>query len=550
MGKTGLPEAEAFLFAHMSGDGDLVHVCSADGETSHFLTGGADCVAHLRSPATLAAAGEAAGVGHHDAGVTALAAPRSGARFATGCEDGQVRVFSYPGGELAAIATRFTLPVRALAFSNDGALLAAGGDEDTIRLLDVSGEEPALRHTLQGTFRAVRSLAFDAKVRARAKQAVRERVFAKTLLGGSSPASRALRSGRVSHRITATDGSLRQGELLVSCHEDGAVLVWDVAAGEVRHDLGKLAPSVARADWHAYNRCAWAPDGSRLAVPGRNNDVVLLSRDDDFAEVARLKDVHLGDVSVLAMSPNGLYCATAGMDLQVVVWELRKCVAVATSKLPEPATGLAWRTGADANALAVLTREGTAALWEAPVSARLPPPAKALEDVDMSDFEAPTAGGFVDDSAVDATGDGDGVDGEDDADGESSGGDGSDSAGGEDGAGKGRERRERIVMMPAPPAPQAQPQGAIAPGATPAMGAPPRRFLAYNTLGCVTCRDDGPVQHIETHFHDLERPGPRVPSHTDYLGVNLGALGPAGVACASPEKVRSKILCGKCDALC
>ena len=323
-----------------------------------------------------------------------------------------------------------------------------------------------------------------------------------------------------------------QGELLVSCHEDGSVLVWDVAAASVRHDLGKLAPSVARSDWHAYNRVAWAPDGGRLAVPGRNNDVVLLSRDDDFAEAARLKDAHLGDVSLLAMSPNGLYCATAGMDLQVVVWELRKCVAVATSKLPEPATGLAWRGKADANALAVLTHEGTAAMWDAPVSSRLPPPAKPLDEVDLSEFEVPTAGGLVDDSAVDATGDGAE---EDDGDGESSGGDGSDSQGGDEG---GKPRRERVVMMAAPPAPQAQPQAAIAPGATPAMGVPPRRFLAYNTLGCVTCRDDGPVQHIETHFHDLERPGPRVPSHTDYLGVNLGALGPAGVAYASPEKVR------------
>ena len=167
MGKTGLPEAEAFLFAHIGGEGALVHIASADGAHEHFLTGGADCVAHLRSPDTLAA-GEGAGVGHHDAGVTALAAARAGDRFATGCEDGQVRLFAYPAGELQAIATRFTLPVRALAFSCDGALLAAGGDEDAIRLLDVSGDEPAVRHTLQGAFRAVRSLAFDPKARAHA----------------------------------------------------------------------------------------------------------------------------------------------------------------------------------------------------------------------------------------------------------------------------------------------------------------------------------------------------------------------------------------------
>jgi chromosome transmission fidelity protein 4 len=104
-------------------------------------------------------------VGHHDAGVCAVAAARSGARFATGCEDGQVRVFAYPGGGLQAIATRFTLPVRALAFSADGDVLAAGGDDDSIRILDVAGEDCPLRHTLTGTFRAVRSLAFDPKAR-------------------------------------------------------------------------------------------------------------------------------------------------------------------------------------------------------------------------------------------------------------------------------------------------------------------------------------------------------------------------------------------------
>jgi chromosome transmission fidelity protein 4 len=328
--------------------------------------------------------------------------------------------------------------------------------------------------------------------------------------------------------------------------------VWDVASGTLVRDVGKVAPNVARdAEWHAYNRVAWAPDGSRLACPGRNNDVVLFSRDDDWAEAARLKEAHCGDVSLLAMSPNGLYCATAGMDMSVVVWDLRKCVSVATAKLPDAATGLAWRAAGGSgeespNALAVLTYEGTAAVWEAPVSARLPPPAALLESIDLSEFEAPTAGGFVDDSAVDAAGgDDDDEDGGDGGEDGSSGGDASGSEGGEgeEGGDGGRRRRgprrERIVYVPAAPAPQAAPQGAVSSGATPAMGAPPRRFLAYNTLGCVTCRDDGGVQHIEVHFHDLERPGPRVPSHTDYLGVTLGALGPAGVAYASPEKGES-----------
>ena len=40
--------------------------------------------------------------------------------------------------ELEAVATRFTLPARAAAFSPSGLNLAAGGDDDGIKLLDVS----------------------------------------------------------------------------------------------------------------------------------------------------------------------------------------------------------------------------------------------------------------------------------------------------------------------------------------------------------------------------------------------------------------------------
>jgi hypothetical protein len=169
MVRTGLPEAELWLSAHLTGSGDVVHLCSPDGAHEHFVTCGADCSVQLRDAATLSPLdGDTGVVGHHDSGVNALAAARATGRLATGCEDGQVRLFSYPEGALLALAARFTLPVRALAFTADGATLAAGGDDDVVRLYDTSGDGEAcpLRHTLTGTFRAVRSLAFDPKVRA------------------------------------------------------------------------------------------------------------------------------------------------------------------------------------------------------------------------------------------------------------------------------------------------------------------------------------------------------------------------------------------------
>ncbi len=46
--------------------------------------------------------------------------------------------YSHPDGGLQGVTTRFTLPVRALAFSPSGLMLAAGGDDEGIKLVDVT----------------------------------------------------------------------------------------------------------------------------------------------------------------------------------------------------------------------------------------------------------------------------------------------------------------------------------------------------------------------------------------------------------------------------
>ena len=327
--------------------------------------------------------------------------------------------------------------------------------------------------------------------------------------------------------------------------------------GHLVHDFGRVAPSVKKSEWHAYNRVAWSPDGARLACPGRNNDCVLFSRQagqpeppaeaagdeaappapDSWTEAARLKGGHLGDVSLLAFSPNGLYLATAGMEKALLVWDLRATPAPAVVrhlKVPDDMTGLEWRSApaSEANALAVLLYDGQVTLWAAPVPRRLPPPSVALEDIDLSGYDA---GALVDDSAVDADGDADGDEDEggdtaDDEDEE----DASDGEG-EPGDRKGGKQRvkKRIVMVPAPPPPAPEAQGPIQAGSTPFGGSPRRRFLAYNMLGAVTCRDDGAVQYVEVHFHDTDARLPRLAGHTDYTGISVAALGHAGVIMAS-----------------
>ena len=339
-----------------------------------------------------------------------------------------------------------------------------------------------------------------------------------------------------------------QGDLVATCHEDGGLCVWSSATGVLVKDFGKVAPSLKKSEWHAYNRVAWSPDGTRLACPGRNNDTVLFSQTTTpaadgadaeaaaptWAEVARLKDGHMGDVSLVTFSPNGLYIATCGMDKAVLIWDLRQTppAVVRRLKVTDDVTGCEWRSGADTNGLAVLLYDGQIAMWTSPVPRRMPPPAAALEDIDLSGYEAPPAGGYMDDSAVDAkTGEeGDDEEGGSDDDGDSS--DGSDGDGQPKAGGhKPKERIIQVVQAPPPPSPIAQ--EAVQAGRTPFAGSPRRRFLAYNMLGSITCRDDGALQYIEVHFHDTEHRGPRMSGLTDYNSIALGALGPAGVALAS-----------------
>lgn len=85
-------------------------------------------------------------IGHED-GITVVAACPKGERFATASEDRSVRVYSYPSLEFESLATRFTLPVRALAFHPDGIMLAAAGDDACIRVVNVS-EGCSVVHTL------------------------------------------------------------------------------------------------------------------------------------------------------------------------------------------------------------------------------------------------------------------------------------------------------------------------------------------------------------------------------------------------------------------
>lgn len=67
-----------------------------------------------------------------------------------------LQVYSHPKGDHIGLATRFTLPVRALAYSPSGLNLAVAGDDEGVKLVDMSDAE-------QGECRVFRQLPAQAR---------------------------------------------------------------------------------------------------------------------------------------------------------------------------------------------------------------------------------------------------------------------------------------------------------------------------------------------------------------------------------------------------
>lgn len=158
---------------HLGGLGDVAYIAKEGSE--HFISGGDDAIVKVRNASTMQMKDGDGEITIHEKCVRAVATSRDGSHFATGGEDQIVKLFSYPSLECKGTVTRFALPVQrptgpltprnfelsfpetpsepashcsyrlihlnsilrsqvnALAFSPDSTLLAAAGEDDTIR---------------------------------------------------------------------------------------------------------------------------------------------------------------------------------------------------------------------------------------------------------------------------------------------------------------------------------------------------------------------------------------------------------------------------------
>eukprot|EP00198_Chlamydomonas_reinhardtii_P008883 XP_001698220.1 predicted protein [Chlamydomonas reinhardtii] len=260
---------------------------------------------------------------------TILAVDPKGKYVAVG-DDSYVKLYKLPSLTLERSACRFNLTLRALSFSPDGTKLAAAGDDNLIKLVEVKDGS------------VYRSLNCDDYVLALAWDP--------------------------------------DGAYLAATLRTGGLVVYDTGSGRLEK---RVDAQCERVDYSSPRRHApsWHPDGgSVLAVPvGAEGDVALHERL-SWEATGYLSGEHRKAVNIVAFSPNGVYAATAGQDKRIVVWDVNSVTAVAAATAEEVMSGLVWRP--DGNELAMVGESGGVGVWSGVVPTEMPGPAVSAAELE------------------------------------------------------------------------------------------------------------------------------------------------------------------------
>jgi WD40 repeat protein/tRNA A-37 threonylcarbamoyl transferase component Bud32 len=201
-----------------------------------------------------------------------------------------------------------TAPVRGLAFSKDGGVLATASEDNSVRLWNTETAKPI--QVLTGHQAWVNAVALN-------------------------PA----------------------GDLAVSVSEDQTVRIWDLQTGKQR--------GPALDDHHRPVRCVtFAPDGKRFATGSNGGTIIIWNAATGKPEKV-LKNAHEFGVTALAFTPDGQWLASAGEDQVIRIWDASTFGALLEPPLrghTDTVTGIAFSS--DGRRLFSSSADQTLKVWD------------------------------------------------------------------------------------------------------------------------------------------------------------------------------------------
>ncbi len=229
----------------------------------------------------------------------------SGELLAAGHDDGSIRLWDLSSNQELRRLDGHRGAVSSLSFSSEGTQLASGGVDDSARLWDVSSGRELRR--FDGHTRSVTSVSFSPD--------------GAWLASGSGDGSVRLwdvASGQELRRFDGHSDWVRSvsfspdGAWLASGSGDSLVRLWDVASGQVMRRFGGHTAVVFSV--------RFSPDGERLAS-GSADESIRLWDVANGQEIRRLNG-HSGFVNSVNFSPDGKRLASGSGDQTIRLWDV------------------------------------------------------------------------------------------------------------------------------------------------------------------------------------------------------------------------------------
>ena len=224
-----------------------------------------------------------------------------GATLAAGLWDGTVKLWDVATGEGIATLEGHTSGVRSVSFSLDGVTLAAGAGDGTVKLWDVATGEGIA--TLEGHTNRVNSVSFS--------------LDGATLASGAGDGTVRLWNVATHTAIATLEGHTDEvnsvsfspdGATLASASEDGTVKLWDVATREI----------VATLEGYRVRSVSFSSDGATLASGAGDGTIRLW----DVATRAIIAEEDTSPIRSVSFSPDGVTLAAASWDGTVKLWDV------------------------------------------------------------------------------------------------------------------------------------------------------------------------------------------------------------------------------------
>jgi WD40 repeat protein len=252
----------------------------------------------------------------HPGPVRAVAYSPDGARLASGGMDGAVRVWDAHTGAVMLTLARHRGWVNAVAYSPDGGSLASGGSDGAVRVWDA--RTGALTRTLARHGGLVNAVAYSPDGDGLVSGGIDGVVRVIDVSAGAAKLTLAGHEGEVRAVAYSPDG-LR----LASGSSDGTVRVWHARTGAAMLTLARDGRPVSDDEGQGgtVRTVAYSPDGLRLAS-GSSDGTVRVWDARTGALTLTLAD-HPGPVNAVAYSPDGASLASGGSDGAVRVWDTR-----------------------------------------------------------------------------------------------------------------------------------------------------------------------------------------------------------------------------------